>query len=164
MARRRCALSIMINHKHFEVRESNQIKIACATGTLAITYHIPKLSQPKTCNRSRGPPNPPRGRVETVPYYLPDSLHGDPSKREPGVRCVEVPIHPSGPELRRPRARVERFRSAPVGTGVTEWYRKGSDRRDGGCARFSPHPHGRASTARPLYGGRGAAILPVRPH
>ena len=35
MARRRCALSIMINHKHFEVRESNQIKIACATGTLA---------------------------------------------------------------------------------------------------------------------------------
>ena len=59
--------------------------------------------------------------------------------------------------------RVERtFRSAPVGTGVTEWYRKGSDRRDGGGARFSPHPHGRASTARPLYGGRGAAILPVR--
>ena len=59
--------------------------------------------------------------------------------------------------------RVERtFRSAPVGTGVTEWYRKGSDRRDGGCAWFSPHPHGRASTARPLYGGRGAAILPVR--
>ena len=59
--------------------------------------------------------------------------------------------------------RVERtFRSAPVGTGVTEWYRKGSDRRDGGGARFLPHPHGRASTARPLYGGRGAAILPVR--
>ena len=186
------------------------ISIGISNRRLHIT--LSTLSQPKTCNRSRGPPNPPRGRVETVPYYLPDSLHGDPSKREPGVRCVEVPIHPSGPELRRPRARVERcvrwgcrharentgiyrsvtgvrgrktlgapfrrkqnktkqentdrvertFRSAPVGTGVTEWYRKGSDRRDGGCAWFSPHPHGRASTARPLYGGRGAAILPVR--
>ena len=105
-----------------ERAEGGVLCVVPSTST-SITYHKPTLSQPKTCNRSRGPPIPPRGRVETVPYYLPDSLHGDPSKREPGVRCVEVPIHPSGPELRRPRARVERCvrwgcRHARENTGI----------------------------------------------
>ena len=81
-----------------------------------------------------------------------------------GVRGRTLPTQTKQNKTKQENTdRVERtFRSAPVGTGVTEWYRKGSDRRDGGCAWFSPHPHGRASTARPLYGGRGAAILPVR--
>ena len=72
------------------VRRRNEVEWSvCCNDYISQTHIIPTKDMQSFTGTTK------RTRRSRARYYLPDSLHGDP-EREPGVHCVEVPIHPTG--------------------------------------------------------------------